>query len=84
MAVHFSEGMKITKYLVDWDWTVSKCLDMNVVFQTTIFLIPVIRNNKRSPGINSKTSDSLPIFVYITVILSYVSISNCSLNCLNL
>ena len=47
------------KHLVDWDWTVCKCADTNVVFQTAVFVIPVVGNNKRSPGINSKTSDCL-------------------------
>jgi len=47
------------KHLVDWDWTVSKCSDTNVVFQTAVFLIPVVRNNKQPPSINNKTSDWL-------------------------
>jgi len=36
------------KHLVNWDWSVFNCSDTNVVFQTAILLIPVIRNNKRS------------------------------------
>jgi len=36
-----------------------KRLDTNVVFQTAIFLILVIRHNKRSSGIDSKTSNCL-------------------------
>jgi len=58
------------KHLDDWDWTVSKCSDTNVVFQTAVFLIPVVRNNERSPGINSKTSDCLSrICLYSTTFL---------------
>jgi len=34
------------------------CSDTNVVFQTAIFLILVVKNNIRSSGIDSKTSDS--------------------------
>jgi len=34
-------------------------LDTNVVFQTVIFLILVVKNNKRSSGIDGKTSDCL-------------------------
>jgi len=44
------------KHLVNWGWSVFKCLDTNVVFQTSIVLILVVRNSKRSPGINSKIS----------------------------
>jgi len=47
------------KHLVNWDWSVFKCSDTNVVFQTAIFLILVVRNNKRSPGIEGKTRDCL-------------------------
>jgi len=45
--------------MVNWDWSVFKCSDTNVVFQTAIFLILVIRNKKRSSGIDSKNSDFL-------------------------
>jgi len=31
----------------------------NVVFQTSIFFILSVRNNKRSPGIDSKASNCL-------------------------
>jgi len=68
-----------------------KCSDTNVVFQTAIFLIPVVRNNKRSSGIDGKTSDCLSrnclYYRYLILsyfILSYVSASNFSLNRLNL
>jgi len=44
------------KHLLSWDWSVFECSDTNVVFQITVVLMPVVRNNKRSPGINSKTS----------------------------
>jgi len=47
------------KHLLNWDWSVFKCSDTNVVFQTAIFLIPVVRNNKTSSGINGKASDCL-------------------------
>ena len=48
------------KHIFDWDWwTLSKCSDTNVVFQTTVFLIPVVSNNKRSSGTDVKTSDRL-------------------------
>jgi len=46
-----------TKHLVNWDWSMFKCSDTNLVFQTAIFLIVVLRNNKRSSGIDGKTSD---------------------------
>jgi len=45
--------------LVNWHWTASKCSNTNVVFQTTVFLIPFVRINKTSPGIKSKTSKCL-------------------------
>jgi len=34
-----------------WDWSVLECLDTSVVFQTTIFLILVVRNNNKSSGL---------------------------------
>jgi len=40
-------------------WSVFKCSGTNVVFQTAIFLILVVRNNKTSPEIDGKTSDCL-------------------------
>jgi len=72
------------KHLVNWDWSVFKCSDTNVVFQTAIFLILVVRNNKTSSGIDGKPTTAFPEIVYITVILSYVSVSTCSLNRLNM
>ena len=69
--------------LVNWDWSVFKCSDTNLVFQTAIYLILVVRNNNRSSGIDAKPSEAFPEIVYITVILSYVSGSCCSLNRLN-
>jgi len=57
--------------MVNWVWSVFKCSDINVVFQTAIFLILVVRNNKESSGIDGKTSDCLSRNFYITVILSY-------------
>ena len=36
-----------------------KCSDINVVVQTAIFLILVVRNNKTSSGIDGKTRDCL-------------------------
>ena len=47
------------KHMVDCDWTVSKCSDANAVLQTDVFFIPVVRNKKRLPGSNSKTSGCL-------------------------
>jgi len=47
------------KHVVDWDWSVFKCSDTNLVFQTAILLTLVVRNNKRSSGIDGKTSDCL-------------------------
>jgi len=37
------------KHLVSWALPVFKCSDTNVIFQTAIILILVVRNNKRSP-----------------------------------
>jgi len=55
-----------------------KCSDTNVVFQKAIFLILVVRNDKRS------SATALPEIVYMTVILRFLYASNCSLNRLNL
>jgi len=44
------------KHLGNWDWSVFKCSDKNVVFQTAIFLILVVRNNTKSSGIDGKIS----------------------------
>jgi len=45
------------------DWSIAtglfKFSDTNAVFQTAIFLIPLVRNNRRSSGIDGKTSDCL-------------------------
>jgi len=70
------------KHLLSWDWSVFKISDTNVVFQTAIILILVVRNNKKPSGIDGKTSDCLSrnCLYCIAVILSYVSASNCSLN----
>jgi len=54
-AMQAKHGMS-AKHLVNWDWSV---FYTNVGFQTAIFSIPVIRNNKRSSGIDGKTSDCL-------------------------
>jgi len=32
------QSMRQVQHLVTWDWSVFKCLDTNVVFQTAIFL----------------------------------------------
>ena len=61
-----------------------KCLDTNVVFQTAIFLILVVTNNKNPQALTEKPATAYPEFFYITVILIYVSASNCFLNRLNL
>jgi len=58
--------------------------DTNVIFQTAIFLILVVSNNKRSSGIDDKTRDCLSRNCLIAVILNYISATNCSLNRLNL
>jgi len=47
------------KHLVNWDWSVFKCSDSKVVFQSAIFFILVVRSNIRSSGIDDKTSDGL-------------------------
>jgi len=47
------------KHLVSWEWSMFKCSDTNLFFQTAIFLILVVRNNKRSSGIDGKISDFL-------------------------
>jgi len=39
------------KHLLNWDWSAFKCSDTNVVFQTAIFLVLFVRNNKMSSGI---------------------------------
>ena len=54
-------------------------------FPNSLFLI-LVRNKKRSSGIDGKTSDCLSrnCLYSITVILSYVSVSNYSLKRLNL
>jgi len=70
--------------MVDWDWTVSKCWDTNVVFQTAVFLIRVVRNNKGHYTKTAKSATAFPELVYITVILSYVGARNCAPNRLNL
>ena len=65
-------------------WSVFKCSDTNVVFQRPIFLILVIRNSKRSQALTAKPATALPEFVYVTLILRFVSAGNPSLNRLNL
>jgi len=47
------------KHLVSWDQSVFKCSDTNVVFRATIFLILLVRNSKRYPCIDDKTSNGL-------------------------
>ena len=47
----------------------SECSDTNLVFQTTVFLITVVRINERSPGIKSRQATAFPEFVDITVIV---------------
>jgi len=53
------QSTRSAKHLVNWNRCVFKCSDTNVVFQTVIFLIQVVGNNKRSSGIDDKTSDCL-------------------------
>jgi len=47
----------IAKTVTDKPCNECKCSDRNVDFQRTIFLILVVRNDKRSSGIDGKTSD---------------------------
>jgi len=47
------------KHLINWDWSVCKCSDTNADLQTAIFLILVVRNNKRTSDTDGKTSDCL-------------------------
>jgi len=54
------------KHLVDWDWTMSKYSDKNVVLQTYVFLILVVINNKRSSGITAKPVTAFPEICYVT------------------
>jgi len=42
--------IRVQNTSVNWDWSVFKCSDRNVVFQTAIFLILFVSNNKRSSG----------------------------------
>jgi len=69
---------------VNWHWSVFKCSDTNVVFQTAIFLILVVRNNKRSSGIDGKTSDCLSRNCLYHCYLELRFCFNCSLHRLNL
>jgi len=47
----------IVKTATDKACNECKCSDTNVVFQRAIFLILVVRNDKKSSGIDGKTSD---------------------------
>jgi len=78
------KGCNECKHLFNRDWSAFKCSDTKVVFQTAIFLILVVRNNKRSSGIEGKPAITFPEIVYITVILSNISAGDCSMNRLNL
>jgi len=60
------------KTLGQLGWSVFKCSDTNVVFQTAIFLIMVVRNNKRYSGIKGKTSDCLSRYC-LYVVFSLIS-----------
>jgi len=42
-------------------WSVFKCSDIYVVFQTAIFLMLFVKNNKTSWGIDGRTSNCLSI-----------------------
>jgi len=53
-------GCNEWKHLVHWEWSAFKCSDTKVVFQTAIFLILVVRNNKRSSGIEGKPATAFP------------------------
>ena len=54
-----AQHARSAKHFVSWDLSVYNCSGTNVVFQTAILLILVARNNKRSSGIDGKTSDCL-------------------------
>jgi len=60
-------------------WTRTYCS-----FQTAIFLNLVVRNTKDLHAMTAKPVTAFPEIVYITAILNYVSVNNCSLNRLNL
>jgi len=66
----------IGKHLVDW--TVSKYLDTNVVFQRDISLILLIINKQ-----NQKPVTAFPEFIYVTINMFDVFVSNYWRNCLN-
>jgi len=73
----------IVKNATDKACNECKCLDTNVLFQRTIILILVVRNDKRSSGIDGKTSDcpSRKCLYYRYPKIPYCS--KCSLNRLN-
>jgi len=60
------------KHLVNRDWSVFECSDANVVSQISIFLILIVRDNKRSSGIDGKTN-GCPENVCIIVMFGGVS-----------
>jgi len=72
--------------LVNWDLSDFKFSDTNAVFQTAIFLFwsYEITKGPHTSGIDGKPTIAFQEIVYIAVILSYVSASDCSLNRLNL
>jgi len=55
---------------VNWDWSVLKFSDTNVVFQTAIFLILSYEIRKSHQALKAKSATAFPEIVHITVILS--------------
>ena len=64
--------------------SVFKCSDTNIDFETAIFLILFVRNNKRSSGINGKTSDCPSRICLYHRYFELRFCCNCSLNHLNM
>jgi len=56
------------KHLFTWDWSVFKCWDTNVVFQTAIFWSYEI--TKGPQALTAKPATAFPEVAYITVALS--------------
>jgi len=49
--------MQLVEAQEDWNWTETKYSDTNMVFQTDVFVILVVINNRSSLGVNGKTTD---------------------------
>jgi len=71
-------GQSIQRVQNTWSvgtaWSVFKCSHTNVVFQTAIFLILVVRSNKCSSQVlTAKPATAFPEIVHITVELRFRS-----------